>query len=175
MFAWRCSRLGFILILLAGCSSPDPSSTELQASHSQPDPDQRIVVSLTAEQRLHVLEEMNQFLLSTQEIVEGLASDDAELIQSAVSDGLGRGQGQGQGQGLVKGALPTEFRQMGSAMKVELRKIDTLSKAGAENAEILDQLSSTLMYCSSCHGSYQIRLNETPLITRSAKWTLILE
>jgi len=103
---------------------------------------------------------MNQFLLSTQEIVEGLASNDAELIQSAVADSLGRGQA--QGQGLMKGALPPEFRQMGSAMKVELKKIDTLSKAGAEDAEILDQLSSTLMYCSSCHGSYQIRLDETP-------------
>ena len=124
------------------------------------DPDQRTVISLTPEQRMHVLEEMNQFLLSTQEIVEGVASSDPDLIESAVADGLGRGQG--QGNGLMKDALPSEFRQMGSAMKAELRKIDTLSKAGADNTEILDQLSSTLMYCSSCHGSYQIRLTQTP-------------
>ncbi len=149
----------FLVSCSASTQSADVAEAEKQISE---DPDQRIIVSLTPEQRVHVLEEMNQFLLSTQEIVEGVASNDPELIQSAVTDGLGGGQGQGQGQGFMKGALPPEFRQMGSAMKVELKKIDTLSKAGAENAEILDQLSSTLMYCSSCHGSYQIRLKETP-------------
>lgn len=121
-------------------------------------PDTRIIISLSAEQRLHVLDEMNQFLLTTQEIVEGLSLDDPELVQSAVADSLGHGRG----QGLMKGALPPEFRQMGSAMKEELGKIDTLSKEGADNAQILDQLSTTLNYCQSCHVSYQIRLTETP-------------
>lgn len=127
-------------------------------------PDTRIIVSLTAQQRLHVLDEMNQFLLSTQEIVEGLSSNDPELVQSAVADSLGRNQGQnrGQGQGLMKGALPPEFRQMGSAMKQELKKVETLSKSGADSTQILEQLSSTLMYCQSCHGSYQIHLTEAP-------------
>lgn len=145
----------FLVSCSASTQSADVAKVEKPITEN---PDQRFIVSLTPEQRVHVLEEMNQFLLSTQEIVEGVASNDPELIQSAVTDGLGGGQG----QGLMKGALPPEFRQMGSAMKVELKKIDTLSKAGAENAEILDQLSSTLMYCSSCHGSYQIRLKETP-------------
>ena len=147
-------------VVMASCSvstsAPDVAEVEKQVSEN---PDQRIIVSLTPEQRVHVLEERNQFLLSTQEIVEGIASSDPDLIQSAVSDGLGRGQG--QGNGLMKDALPSEFRQMGSAMKAELKKIDTLSKAGADSTEILDQLSSTLMYCSSCHGSYQIQLSET--------------
>lgn len=148
--AGSCSQQGY---------APKDSHTENGSLETASiNPDTRIIISLTAEQRLHVLDEMNQFLLSTQEIVEGLSSNDPELVQSAVADGLGRGQG----QGLMKGALPPEFRQMGSAMKVELKKIDSLSKAGADNAEILDQLSSTLMYCSACHGSYQIRLNETP-------------
>lgn len=148
-------------ILLCGCSAQTSNSEAISVEKRvSSDPDQRIVISLTPEQRMHVLEEMNQFLLSTQEIVEGIASSDLNLIQSAVADGLGSGQG--QGNGLMKDALPSEFRQMGSAMKGELRKIDTLSKTGADNAEILDQLSSTLMYCSSCHGSYQIRLSETP-------------
>lgn len=127
-------------------------------------PDTRIIVSLTAEQRLYVLDEMNQFLLSTQEIVEGLSSDDPELVQSAVADSLGSNQGQGQSrdQGLMKGALPPEFRQMGSAMKQELKKVGTLSKGGADDSEILEQLSSTLTYCQSCHGSYQIQLAAKP-------------
>lgn len=150
-------------LLLVGCSPSEPATTMTEIEkNSQTDPDERIIVSLTPEQRLHVLEEMNQFLLSTQEIVEGLSSDDPELVQSAVADGLGRGEGQGQGKGLMKGALPPEFRQMGAAMKLELKKIDTLSKDGAENAVILDQLSSTLMYCQSCHTSYQIRISEEP-------------
>jgi len=159
----RVSLLSLFIsaIFLVSCSESTSTQNVVEVERQvSEDPDQRIIVSLTPEQRMHVLEEMNQFLLSTQEIVEGLASNDAELIQSAVADSLGRGQA--QGQGLMKGALPPEFRQMGSAMKVELKKIDTLSKAGAEDAEILDQLSSTLMYCSSCHGSYQIRLDETP-------------
>lgn len=148
-------------IILAACSpSGHPSTTEPVVQVSVTDPDERIIVSLTPEQRVHVLEEMNQFLLSTQEIVEGVASGDADLIESAVSDGLGRGQG--QGQGLMKGALPPEFRQMGAAMKLELQKIDKLSKDRADNAVILNQLSSTLMYCQSCHTSYQIRLSENP-------------
>lgn len=157
------------VVFLAGCSPTEPTSNMPKIDDaSSIDPDERIIVSLTAQQRLHVLEEMNQFLLSTQEIVEGVAANDPQLIQSAVSDGLGRGegrgqrQGQGQGQGLMKGALPPEFRQMGAAMKLELKKVDTLSKDGADNAIILDQLSSTLMYCQSCHTSYQIRLSENP-------------
>lgn len=129
-------------------------------------PDTRVIVSLTAEQRLHVLDEMNQFLLSTQEIVEGVSSDDPELVQSAVADSLGRNQGQGQsrdqGQGLMKGALPLEFKQMGAAMKQELKKVETLSKGGADSTQILEQLSSTLMYCPSCHGSYQIQIAAQP-------------
>lgn len=148
-------------LFLLGCSPSETASTITEVEKiSQTDPDRRIIVSLTPKQRLHVLEEMNQFLLSTQEIVEGLSSDDPELVQSAVADGLGRGRG--EGQGLMKGALPSEFRQMGSAMKIELQKIDTLSREGAENAVILDQLSSTLMYCQSCHMSYQIRISEEP-------------
>lgn len=146
------------IFFLASCSAVGPASevNEVEKLVIQ-DPDQRIIIALTPEQRLHVLEEMNQFLLSSQEIIEGIASNDTELIQSAVADGLGRGPG--QGGGLMNGALPPEFRQMGRAMKVELKKIDTLSQAGADHAEMLDQLSSTLMYCQSCHGSYQIRLN----------------
>ncbi|GHA92369.1 hypothetical protein GCM10009069_14230 [Algimonas arctica] len=66
---------------------------------------------------------MSQFLLFTQEIVDGVASRDPELIRCTVSDGLGRGQG----QGLMKGVLPPEFRQMGSAMMLELMKIDTMT------------------------------------------------
>ncbi|WP_427450565.1 hypothetical protein [Litorimonas sp. WD9-15] len=118
--------------------------------------DTRIVLTLTAQQRLHVLEEMNRFLLSTQEIVEGLSSDHPELVQSALADSLGRNQGQSYSQGLMKGALPPEYRQMGSAMKQEFKKVETLSKSGADSTEILVQLSSTLMYCQSCHGTYQI-------------------
>ena len=146
------------IFFLASCSAVGPASevNEVEKLVKQ-DPDQRIIIALTPEQRLHVLEEMNQFLLSSQEIIEGIASNDTELIQSAVADGLGRGPG--QGGGLMNGALPSEFRQMGRAMKVELKKIDTLSQAGADHAQMLDQLSSTLMYCQSCHGSYQIRLN----------------
>ena len=45
--------------------SENPRLTEVPTN-----PDTRIIVSLTAQQRLHVLDEMNQFLLSTQEIVE---------------------------------------------------------------------------------------------------------
>ena len=147
--------------------APEVSQSESASLAEIPtNPDTRIIVSLTAQQRLHVLDEMNQFLLSTQEIVEGLSSDDPELVQSAVADSLGRNQGQsqgqGQGQGLMKGALPPEFRQMGSAMKQELKKVETLSKSRADSTEILEQLSSTLMYCQSCHGSYQIHLTEAP-------------
>lgn len=151
------------VVFLAGCSPTEPNSKVLKIDEAPNiDPDERIIVSLTAQQRLHVLEEMNQFLLSTQEIVEGVAANDPELIQSAVSDGLGRGEVQKQGQGLMKGALPPEFRQMGAAMKLELEKIDKLSKDKADNAVILNQLSSTLMYCQACHTSYQIRLSENP-------------
>lgn len=147
--------------------APKLSKSENGSLATSPiNPDTRIIVSLTAEQRLHVLDEMNQFLLSTQEILEGLSSDDPELVQSAVADSLGRNQGQGQirdqAQGLMKGALPLEFRQMGSAMKQELKKVETLSKSGADSTQILEQLSSTLIYCQSCHGSYQIRLAAQP-------------
>jgi hypothetical protein len=149
----------FTAIVLVGCSPATPSVDRSTLDEfSAPDPDGRIIVSLTPEQRLHVLEEMNQFLLSTREIIDGVASNDRELIQSAVTDGLGRGQG----QGLMKSAFPPEFKQMGSAMKQELRKIDMLSKDGADDAAILDQLSSTLMHCQSCHVTYQIRLTEKP-------------
>jgi hypothetical protein len=149
----------FTAIILVGCSPATPPVDRSTVDDlSAPDPDARIIVSLTPEQRLHVLGEMNQFLLSTQEIIDGVASKDRELIQSAVSDGLGRGQG----PGLMKGALPPEFKQMGSAMKQELKKIDVLSKDGADDAAILDQLSTTLMHCQSCHVTYQIRLTEKP-------------
>lgn len=170
---FKCLTLSMLCttVFLVGCSPSESASTAKKVEEiSVTDPDGRIIVTLTPEQRLHVLEEMNQFLLSTQEIVEGVAANDPQLVQSAVSDGLGRSegqgqgqeQGQGQGQGLMKGALPPEFRQMGAAMKLELKKIDTLSKDGAENALILDQLSSTLIHCQSCHGSYQIQLAAQP-------------
>ncbi|WP_371395830.1 hypothetical protein [Fretibacter rubidus] len=166
----RVLHLGLTLcagVSAVACSqqgrAPEVSQRESAGLAEIPtNPDTRIIVSLTAQQRLHVLEEMNQFLLSTQEIVEGLSSDDPELVQSAVADSLGRNQGQSQGQGLMKGALPSEFRQMGSAMKQEFKKVETLSKSGADSAQILEQLSSTLMYCQSCHGTYQIHLTEAP-------------
>ena len=153
---------GFVLAMgIAGCSQGEstPASTPMVHAAANDaankDPDERVIIALTPDQRLHVLSEMNQFLLSTQEIIEGLSVNDQDLVQSAVSDGLGRGPG--QGQGLMRGALPPEFRQMGAAMKSELKKIGTLSSAGADTAAQLEQLSATLMYCQSCHASYQIR------------------
>ena len=117
--------LGAVVVLAACTPSGQSPTSEKIEQLSTVDIDERTIVWLTPQERMHVLEEMNQFLLSTQEIVEGIALGDDALIQSAVSDGLGRGRGQGQ----TKGALPGEFRQMGSAMKLELKKMIHCQKA----------------------------------------------
>lgn len=119
------------------------------------DPDTRQVLQLNPQQRVHVLEEMQTFLLSTQLIMEGLAEEDRELIAEAAREAASAGKGHGRGLGMQT-ALPPEFRQFGQATKKQFIGIAEQAESGASDEEILTSLSVTLSSCNACHAIYQI-------------------
>ncbi len=114
----------------------------------------RTVITLSAEERAIVLQEMRQFLHSTQQIVAGLAEDD----MNAVTDGArlsGRSAQQRAPQSLAA-KLPDAFKTLGADThrRFDAMALDADQFGDTEHA--LSQLNRLLKNCVSCHAIYRI-------------------
>lgn len=125
--------------------------------------DNRVAIQLTPGEKDLVLAEMRAFLISVQQITQGVASKDMPMIASSARK-VGRAAQQGV-PGSLMGKLPLEFKQLGldTHEKFDLLALDA-EQLEDENHS-LAQLGTLMQNCVACHASYRLEVASTP--TRS--------
>lgn len=116
--------------------------------------DGRTTILLNAGERDIVLAEMRAFLTSVQQINQGLSENNMALVaEYARKSGKAA---QGEVPGTLVGKLPLQFKKLGSDTH---RKFDQLAM-DAEDLEdekhSLEQLSTLMRNCVTCHATYRI-------------------
>lgn len=126
------------------------------AAHAvTPGHDARVVLSLTPEERVIILDEMHQFLDAVQKMTGALARQDMPAAVKA-----SREVGQHMGHAVppaLRAKLPMEFRQLGNSVHRDFDQMALDADTLGDVSHSLSQLSATLQKCVSCHATYQIR------------------
>lgn len=143
------------LFLVAACGGGDSGADTAEAANVEPNPDTRQVILLNPAQRHHVLGHMQEFLQGVQGITYGLATDDLDLVAESAQSIGPQQPGDGNELGMNE-VLPKEFRMMGKQARISFGEIATLAENGADDGEILAELSTGLAACNACHTIYQL-------------------
>jgi hypothetical protein len=120
-----------------------------------PSHDGRAVLELSPVERAMILEEMRTFLDGVQKMTGALGRQDMPAVAEAA-----RGIGQKLAHEVppaLRAKLPLEFRQLGFSVHREFDQIALDADTLKDVSYTLNQLSTTLQKCVSCHATYQIR------------------
>lgn len=115
----------------------------------------RKVILLEAHERALVLGEMRTMLASSQQIIQGLASNDRMQIQKAA-----KAAGMGSAIDLDPvfiAKLPIEFKTFGFSMHSDMDAIAQAIEKQAPNQQITQMLANTMTKCVACHASWEIQ------------------
>ena len=116
--------------------------------------DDRITILLDESERNLVLAEMRAFLTSVQQISQGLAENDMELIVlSARMSGNAAQQGM---PGSLVGKLPIEFKKLGRDTHARFDQLAMDAEDLEDNSHTIEQLSDLMNNCVTCHAMYRI-------------------
>jgi len=142
-----------ILLILLG-SHPLAAAAQDAPSHA-PSLDKRVMLALTPDERVLILEEMHLFLDAVQKLTDALGRQDMPAAAQAA-----RAVGQKMAHEVpttLRAKLPMAFRQLGASTHRDLDQIAMDAETLGDVSYSLSQLSSTLQKCVSCHATYQIR------------------
>ncbi|MEA1941161.1 MAG: hypothetical protein U9P68_02820 [Pseudomonadota bacterium] len=140
---------GLAWIAGTGAIGAVPSGQADAASH----PDPRAAVVLTAQERLHIVDQMTLFLEGSQIIMEAGAQGDLDRLREAAGD-MARRQQDPMGP-RVRAKLPDSFREMGRLLRQDLSAIAALPD-DTPIAEAQAAAAAAMYTCLACHGSYRI-------------------
>ena len=118
-----------------------------------PDPDGRIDLRLTAEERAQFLAEMRQMLASIQGILEGIGSGDRERIAAAA-----RQSGNTMARATpdaVRAKMPPEFRAIGGPTHMLFEELAIRAESD-EMEMIAAQASEVMKQCLACHAAFRV-------------------
>ncbi|ABB75275.1 hypothetical protein [Nitrosospira multiformis] len=120
--------------------------------------DKRQVLTLNEPQRDHILKEMRALLSGTQRILEALSKEDMVAVaEHARALGMGMAH---KGENHLQSVLPKEFMQLGMSVHKAFDEIAADAESRKDPRHTLRQLSESMMKCSTCHVTYQIRVRE---------------
>ena len=126
-----------------------PSGQEDAVAH----PDPRTAVALTAQERLHIVDQMTLFLEGSQIIMEAGAEGDLDRLREAAG-AMARRQRDPIGP-QVRAKLPDSFREMGRILRQDLDAIAALPD-DTPVVEAQAAAAAAMYTCLACHGSYRI-------------------
>jgi hypothetical protein len=115
--------------------------------------DGRELIALNTDEKDFVLAEMRLFLSSTQQIIQGIAEDDMELVASQAKKS-GKDV-QVTAPATLANKLPVQFRQLGSDTHAKFDQIAMDAKDLGDSDHSLSQLAVLLQNCTSCHEAYR--------------------
>ena len=125
------------------------------ANGHQPGIDERIAVHLSAGERQHVLMEMRGLLEATQNIVEGLATDNMEQVQNAARAAGTAGRKTTENQIMHK-KMPKEWMRIGMMAHTSMDEIAVMASEGKPAREIQLKLADTMKACIACHATFRL-------------------
>ncbi len=116
------------------------------------DPDPRQNLGFTAEEKAAFLEDMRHMLGSVQQIMQGIAADDREMIIAAAKRSGNRMAR--NTPATIRAKVPAEFQAIGGPIHMTFEEIsvraqtDPLEDITAMTAEAMNQ-------CMACHAQFQ--------------------
>lgn len=128
-----------------------------ETAHPERTADGRIALYYTAEDRMHISDEMLGFLQGLQTISGAIAEEDRETIRDAAG-ALRRGNGQGQA---VQLKSPEGFRVLGRSLRQDFGTMSDMAMT-ADMDELQLVVSDAMGKCVACHGSYKAVEVEDP-------------
>jgi len=118
--------------------------------------DGRIEILLNDSERNLVLTEMRAFLSSVQQINKGITNDDMTLVaEQARKSGKAAQTGM---PGTLVGKLPLAFKKLGADTHAKFDQLAMNASDLGDRDHTLEQLSTLMENCISCHASYRISL-----------------
>lgn len=149
---YRYAAMTVLLCLNLGTAQAEDSHDH--HGHA-PATDNRAVLKLTPGERMMVLEEMRLFLDGIQKMTYSLSKQDMQAAADAARN---------MGQKMVhevppalRAKLPQKFRQLGATVHSSFDQIALDAETLKDVSYTLNQLSTTLKNCASCHATYQIQ------------------
>jgi hypothetical protein len=146
------------------CLNPGAAYAEEGHDHHGhvPATDNRLLLKLTPDERMMILEEMRLFLDGVQKMTYSLSKQDMQAAADAARN---------MGQKMVhevppalRAKLPQEFRQLGATVHGSFDQMAMDAETLQDVSHTLNQLSATLKNCASCHATYQI---QGPVLTNN--------
>lgn len=119
-----------------------------------PSTDGRNALLLPPEERDLVLAEMRGFLISVQQITEGISAKDMKLVAEAASK-VGASTAQEVPASLM-GKLPLDFKKLGLDTHEKFDVLALDAKQVGDPNHSLQQLSKLMNNCLACHQIYRI-------------------
>lgn len=119
-----------------------------------PSEDERVAVVLSKDERNLILNEMRNFLISTQGVSEAITNNDMSHVAKLASDAGMKVEQSTPGSLLSKIPLPMKALGFDTRQKFDEIAADAVSlKDPAHSRKQLDQLMKN---CIACHASYQL-------------------
>lgn len=117
--------------------------------------DQPSVLTLTADERDHVKNEMRGFLESVQAILDGISRDDMKAVSAAASQSGFAGQG--GAPATLRAKLPMAFKQLGMGTHKAFDQLAMDAEAMEDGEQVIKQLGKLMENCVACHRSFRIK------------------
>ncbi len=118
--------------------------------------DGRIEILLSDSERNLVLTEMRAFLSSVQQINQGLSENNMELVaEQARKSGKAAQAGM---PGTLVGKLPLQFKKLGGDTHAKFDQLALDADDLGDRDHVLEQLSTLMKNCVSCHATYRITI-----------------
>jgi len=118
--------------------------------------DGRTEILLNDNERNLVLAEMRAFLVSVQQINQGLAENNMELVaEYARKSGKAATGGM---PGTLVGKLPLTFKKLGGDTHAKFDQLAMDADDLGDRDHALEQLSTLMKNCVACHATYRISM-----------------
>lgn len=123
--------------------------------------DGRTEIILTDSERNLVLTEMRTFLITVQQITQGITDDNMDYVASSAKQ-VGNAAQAGVPGSLV-GKLPLEFKKLGFDTHSKFDQLAMDAEDLGDREHTLTQLSELMQNCISCHTMYRFSISEDEL------------
>ncbi len=118
--------------------------------------DGRTEIILNDNERNLVLAEMRAFLVSVQQINQGIADNNMELVvEHARKSGKAA---TGSMPGTLVGKLPLTFKKLGGDTHAKFDQLAMDAEDLGDRDHTLEQLSTLMKNCVTCHAAYRISM-----------------
>jgi hypothetical protein len=140
--------------LILACASAVAVAAQ-PASSPQEGTDRRIPVTVTSQERAHVLAEMRTFLQGLHNLFNALARQDMKAV---AVEARPLGKVLHRMPPGMRERLPLAYVEMGLGLHEVFDVIARDAETRADPFLTLSQLSEAMTYCSGCHDTYRLQV-----------------